>query len=262
MTIIKNQPGNALPTNQLTGTDQTGAGVTGQSNIGPGVLGQSLGLDPPVIVGGPVGVVQPGSDGVLGIGLNGVHGQSAATTGKGVWGHNTGDGVGVFGSSVSGNAGEFTGNVLVTGTLNVTEDVVLTGADCAEQFDVVDAHWLEPGTVVVIDQDGALRESHDAYDKKVAGIVSGAGGYRPGVVLDRRASEAGRTIVALIGKVYCKVDAEYGPIEMGDLLTPSPNPGHAMKASDPYRAFGAVIGKALRPLRSGTSLIPVLVALQ
>jgi hypothetical protein len=52
------------------------------------------------------------------------------------------------------------------------------------------------------------------------------------------------------------------PIEVGDLLTTSSCSGHAMKASDPFRAFGAVIGKALRPLASGRGKIPVLVALQ
>jgi hypothetical protein len=35
-----------------------------------------------------------------------------------------------------------------------------------------------------------------------------------------------------------------------------------MKASDPARAFGAVLGKALRPLDRGTGLIPIVVALQ
>jgi hypothetical protein len=35
-----------------------------------------------------------------------------------------------------------------------------------------------------------------------------------------------------------------------------------MKATDPDRTFGAVIGKALRPLRSGQGLIPVLVAVR
>jgi hypothetical protein len=68
--------------------------------------------------------------------------------------------------------------------------------------------------------------------------------------------------VALVGKVYCKVDAQYGPIEVGDLLTTSPTLGHAMKASDPLKAFGAVIGKALRPLLAGQGLIPILIALQ
>ena len=54
--------------------------------------------------------------------------------------------------------------------------------------------------------------------------------------------------VALVGKVYCKVDASYSPIEVGDLLTTSLTPGHAMKANDHVKAFGAVIGKALRRL--------------
>jgi hypothetical protein len=35
-----------------------------------------------------------------------------------------------------------------------------------------------------------------------------------------------------------------------------------MKASDPARAFGAVIGKALHPLQEGRGLIPILVSLQ
>jgi hypothetical protein len=35
-----------------------------------------------------------------------------------------------------------------------------------------------------------------------------------------------------------------------------------MKATDPGRAFGAVIGKALGPLQEGRGLIPILVALQ
>jgi hypothetical protein len=65
-----------------------------------------------------------------------------------------------------------------------------------------------------------------------------------------------------MGKVFCKVDAQYGAIDIGDLLTTSPTPGHAMKTSDPLKAFGAVIGKALRPWSSGQGLIPILIALQ
>jgi hypothetical protein len=66
----------------------------------------------------------------------------------------------------------------------------------------------------------------------------------------------------LAGTAYCKVDATYGGIQVGDLLTTSPTPGYAMKVTDASRAFGAVLGKALRPLASGTGLVPVLVALQ
>jgi hypothetical protein len=62
--------------------------------------------------------------------------------------------------------------------------------------------------------------------------------------------------------VWCKVDAEPGPIAFGDLLTSSATPGHAMRAAEPGRAFGAVIGKALGACASGRGLIPVLVALQ
>ena len=65
----------------------------------------------------------------------------------------------------------------------------------------------------------------------------------------------------MIGKVFCKVDADAAPVDIGDLLTTSNTPGHAMKATDRERAFGAVIGKALAPLVSGRGLIPVLVAL-
>jgi hypothetical protein len=80
--------------------------------------------------------------------------------------------------------------------------------------------------------------------------------------LDKRPSDGTRFPVALLGKVYCKVDASYASIEVGDLLTTSATAGHAMKAADPARAFGAVLGKALRGVSSGQALIPVLVALQ
>jgi hypothetical protein len=61
--------------------------------------------------------------------------------------------------------------------------------------------------------------------------------------------------------VWCKVDADCGPVEVGDMLTTSPTPGHAMRAVDPVRAFGAVVGKALGSLQSGRGLIPILVTL-
>jgi hypothetical protein len=148
------------------------------------------------------------------------------------------------------------GNVAFTG------DVVLTGADCAEQFDIANAELVEPGTVMALGEDGVLEESQSAYDKRVAGVISGAGSYKPGIVLGQQGSQPNRKPIALVGRVYCKVDAQYGAIETGDLLTTSPTPGHAMKAQDPLRAFGAVLGKALGPLRAGKGLIPILVALQ
>ena len=68
--------------------------------------------------------------------------------------------------------------------------------------------------------------------------------------------------ITLIGKAFCKVNAEYSPIGVGDLLTTSPTVGYAMRADDPLRAFGAVIGKALKSMHAGRGLIPILIALQ
>jgi hypothetical protein len=115
---------------------------------------------------------------------------------------------------------------------------------------------------MVVGEEGVLRQSYQPYDKRVAGVISGAGGYKPAIVLDKQSSQNTRRPVALLGKVFCKVDAQFGAIEVGDLLTTSQTLGHAMKISNPSKAFGAVIGKALRPHKEGRGLIPILIALQ
>jgi hypothetical protein len=167
--------------------------------------------------------------------------------------------------TISGNLtlkGSLKGNLLVTGDINLTTgDIRFTdAADCAEDF-TIGTDLVDPGTVLVLGPGGSLFPSQTAYDKRVVGVVSGAGNYKPGIVLDSRRTEEKRQPVALMGKVYCKVDADHGPVAVGDLLTTSPTLGHAMKA-DLAQAFGAVIGKALQPLKDGRGLIPILVALQ
>jgi hypothetical protein len=174
--------------------------------------------------------------------------------------HLTNNGPGVFGQGTP--AGYFQGDVHVTNNILVDGDIRLANADCAEDFDICEAALAEPGTVMVLGENGKLQQSHKAYDKRVVGVVSGAGEYKPGIVLDKQPSEGNRQPIALLGKVFCKVDAGHGAIEIGDLLTTSPTPGHAMKADDPLKAFGTVIGKALRPLTAGQGLIPILIALQ
>lgn len=161
-----------------------------------------------------------------------------------------------------GHAGFFDGKVWITGELGVGGDILLANADCAEDFDVVNMSSAAPGTVMVVREHGVLHPSSQAYDKCVVGVISGAGDYKPGLILDKQPSNANRSPVALLGKVCCKATAEYGAIEVGDLLTTSPVSGHAMKAGDPAKAFGAVIGKALGPLPEGQGLIPILIALQ
>jgi hypothetical protein len=146
--------------------------------------------------------------------------------------------------------------VKVTGTIQNAK------ADFAEEFPISGSEGVEPGTVMVIDAGGELRESGRPYDKRVAGVISGAGDFNPAIINDKQPAQDRRLPVALVGKVYCKVDAQYAPVEVGDLLTTSSTPGHAMKADEPLKAFGAVIGKALSPLKSGRGLISILIALQ
>lgn len=141
-------------------------------------------------------------------------------------------------------------------------DIILRNADCAEEFDCAEEQAPDPGTVVVLDDDGSVRVGTHPYDRRVAGIVSGAGEHRPGIVLDRRHGPRPRVPVAVMGKVSCRVDATHGPVGVGDLLTTSPTVGHAMKASDSVRAIGTVVGKAMQPLAHGLGLVPVLVTLQ
>jgi antitoxin (DNA-binding transcriptional repressor) of toxin-antitoxin stability system len=141
-----------------------------------------------------------------------------------------------------------------------TGDIILFNADLAEEFDV--AEGVEPGSVVILDTDGVARCSDEPYDSRVIGVVSGAGSFKPGIVLDRRDSGRPRRPVAVMGKVSCLVDATVAPVRAGDLLTTAERPGHAMRAVDRARAFGAVLGKALYPLDTGVGLVPVLITLQ
>ncbi len=156
----------------------------------------------------------------------------------------------------------------VTGEGRVTTQVlqVTGGADLSEQFDIhsADAEF-KPGLIVCIDPDkpGRLVTSSVAYDKTVAGIVSGAGGVKPGMLMGQRGTAAdGQHPVALTGRVYCWVDADQGAIRPGDLITTSDTPGHGMKVNDSSRAQGAVIGKAMSSLMAGRGLVLVLVSLQ
>jgi hypothetical protein len=149
-----------------------------------------------------------------------------------------------------------------TGNISLIGDIFLTGGDCAEDFAMATNSAVEPGTVVVIGDEEALVPSNEPYDRKVAGVIAGAGSYQPGIILNRGPRSLEHKPVSLMGRAYCKVDAAYSAIEIGDLLTTSATPGHAMKATDSQRAFGAVIGKALRPIREGRGMIPILIAMQ
>ncbi|MBN2541804.1 hypothetical protein JXI42_02975 [bacterium] len=139
------------------------------------------------------------------------------------------------------------------------------GSDIAEPFEVPEKSEIEPGMILSIDPQnpGKLKLCEVAYDKKVAGIVSGAGGVNPGMVMGQEGTIAdGEHPVALSGRVYAYATNSNGTIEPGDLLTTSDIPGHAMKVEDYDQAYGAVIGKAMSKLDEETGLVLVLVSLQ
>jgi hypothetical protein len=173
--------------------------------------------------------------------------------------------VGVFNGSgtptilLTGDTGAGKGRV-TTSVLQITG-----GSDLSEQFEVGAKQVIQPGMVVCIDPQnpGKLVMSTKAHDRTVAGIVSGAGGVNPGMLMGQQGTVAdGKHPVALTGRVYCLADAGEGAIEPGDLLTSSETDGHAMRASDHARSQGAIIGKAMTPLPAGQGLVLVLVSLQ
>lgn len=139
------------------------------------------------------------------------------------------------------------------------------GADYAESVEVTgDRTKYEPGDVLVIDPNapGKFLKSNQSYSTLVAGIYS----TQPGFVgrLHPKDAETDKTEVpmAMVGRVPTKVTTENGPIKVGDLLVASSTLGHAMKGTDRSLLTGAVIGKALGSLDSGTGVIEVLVTLQ
>ena len=239
-----------------------GIGVLGQSS-GVGVFGNSLGGGAGVFGesaqfegvrglahnaghGGVVGVHDGGGIAVYGTGATGVQGDSTSAGGYGGFFRNTAGGIALG----------------VQGTARVSVLQITGGADVAEPFTMPEE--IAKGSVVVIDDEhpGQLKLSTEAYDKRVAGIVSGANGINPGIALKQEgALESGQN-VALSGRVYVRADASFGAIRPGDMLTTSATPGHAMRVSDHFHAQGAILGKAMSGLNEGRGMVLVLVTLQ
>ncbi len=142
----------------------------------------------------------------------------------------------------------------------------ITGADVAEKFPVSgEKDALKPGMVMEIDPTatGKLRLAQGAYNRRVAGVISGAGDIPVGAILGNMPGSSDCPPIALSGRVHVLCDTSNGPIEPGDLLTTSDTPGCAMKVTDYARAQGAIIGKAMSPLAAGQKdTVIVLVSLQ
>jgi hypothetical protein len=140
---------------------------------------------------------------------------------------------------------------------------VLCGGDYAEAVNAKGSRKsYEPGDVLVIGDgaEGEVQKSAEPYSTMVAGIFA----TRPGVIGRRQSllKDGEEIPMAMVGIVPTKVTAENGSIKRGDLLVTSSTTGYAMKGTDRSRLVGAVIGKAMGSLDTGTGVIEVLVTLQ
>jgi hypothetical protein len=140
-----------------------------------------------------------------------------------------------------------------------------TGGDYAETVNVAgNRNAYEPGDVMVIglESDSDVGKSSEPYSTRVAGIYS----TKPGVVGRRQTTDPKTSTteipMAMVGIVPTKVSAENGAISRGDLLVTASIPGYAMKGTDRMKMLGAVVGKAMGSLSSGTGVVEVLVTLQ
>jgi hypothetical protein len=230
----------------------------GGPNGGEGVFGQTTSSS-----SGVYGKNTVGGNGVTGESQDG-NGVAGTSKNVGVFAHNNETGHEAFLASRC-CAGDFHGDVSVLGKVTTQVLEITGGGDFAEPFAMDQGASIQPGLVVAIDakHPGQLRLTDRAYDRTVAGIVAGANGIAPGLLLvSHRTPNTQNWPVALAGRVYAWADATEEPIEPGDLLTTADMPGHAMKVTDHTRAQGAVLGKAMSALRAGTGLVLVLVSLQ
>ncbi len=156
-------------------------------------------------------------------------------------------------------------SMVASGRVTANAYSVTGGTDVAEYFDTKDPN-IKPGMVMSIDPEhpGHLVLASKAYDSLVAGIVSGANGINPGILLQKPGNDTNKSLpIALAGRVWVMVDATDNEVKPGDMLTTSSTPGHAMKVMDRNLAEGAYIGKAMTALKKGQKgFVLVLVTLK
>jgi len=266
---------------------RNGIGVYGHATInGTGVLGQIDSLD-----NSGIGVY--GRAGVSCCGIPGVFEQDATSTGafnvilvgqymdasKNIQQAFSVDPSGAYAGRFQASPDPFGDDLFVGTTSNFTSHVFRVdrsgavfadggfhtgGADFAEAFSVKGTKsGYSAGDVLVIDPSSTRRLTRTTkpYSTLVAGIYS----TKPGVLASPYKMDAAPKSdvpLAVVGVVPCKVTAENGPVEAGDLLVSSSKEGFAMKGTDRSRMVGAVVGKALEPLPKGNGVIQVLVTLQ
>ena len=146
----------------------------------------------------------------------------------------------------------------------ITDDLEINGgSDLAELFNITNhLSEIKPGYLVSIDpeQAGNLKISNEAYDNKLAGVISGANGIKPGIIMGQKGTLAhGDHNITLSGRAYVKANTTNGKIKVGDVLTSSDVPGEAMRATSNRKSEGAILGKAMTALEDESGFILVLV---
>lgn len=133
--------------------------------------------------------------------------------------------------------------------------------DYAEILDLATREGIRAGSVVAWDPDASgLVPASVSNARRVVGVISGAGKFRPGMVIGSRTDGSKDFPVAVSGVIYARVSGEAGPVEPGDLLVPSSAAGVGMRAADPRATAGTVFGKALEPWSgTGEGLVLMLV---
>ncbi len=136
-----------------------------------------------------------------------------------------------------------------------------SGVDLAER--VPTSELLEAGDVVEIDprRSETFRLARTPRSRLVAGVVSTEPGLLLGHPIDHR-EQGTSPAIALVGRVPVKVCDEAGPIAIGDLLTTSTKPGHAMRCTDAHGCPGAIVAKALENHTRGCGRIIGLLTLR
>lgn len=256
----------------------TGVGVYGTSAIGVHGVGNAYGVKGEASDSSSTGVWALGSGGALSqpaLRADNSGGPAIEAYGRTAI-RGEGDDAGVVGVTFDedGVGGSFTnfdggtalrvdGKAEVIGTVSCNVLEILGGGDLAERFEFSES--ASPGMVVEIDLDrpGKLCLSRSAYNKRVAGVISGANALNAGVVLGIQPAGDRNLPIALSGRVWVHCDTRDSGVAPGDLLTTSDLPGHAMRVADNNKAQGAIIGKAMSELPQGQSgMVLVLVNLQ
>ncbi|MFW5703521.1 MAG: virginiamycin B lyase family protein [Patescibacteria group bacterium] len=123
------------------------------------------------------------------------------------------------------------------------------GADFAEYFaSARPGEEYEPGTVLVLDDEGTADTTVTAHHPRALGVVSDTAAFVGNARPETEATGSAHVLVGIHGQMDVQVATIGGTIRAGDPLTTSPIEGHAMKANDQ----GMILGVALEDFEGGT----------